>query len=220
MSNPPLVEGSHGPRVVQLKHMLEAWGKTHPLPQPIANTPMFGSATTAAVKIFESAHGLKPDGKVGDLTWTALQEATDAHGAKQVPALPDPFSHTAVPPYRSGSGWNGLQPWIAPQAKAICAHFGLQVTAGFGGHPPHDEHSDHGWGGAVDLAGPPQAMIDCNLWADRYRADPHRPRMIFRWVGGPAHDADGPEPGHLNHVHLSWYRLGPATSIFDTPEFR
>jgi putative peptidoglycan binding protein len=220
MSTAPLTQGSHGPRVVELKHMLEAWGKMHTLPEPIAQTPVFGTATAAAVKAFQSAHGLAPDGKVGDLTWADLQVAIAVHGAKQVPPLPAVFSHPNVPPYISGGGWNGLQPWIAPQAKAICVHFGLQVTAGFGGHPPHDEHSDHGWGGAVDFAGPAQAMIDCNLWADRYCSDPHKPGMIFRWVGGPAHDANGPEPGHLTHVHLSWYRSGPATSIFDTREFR
>ena len=61
-------------------------------------------------------------------------------------------------------------------------------------------------------------MVACNLWADRYRADPYRPGAVFRWVGGPAPDEDGPEEGHLDHVHLSWYRFGPATSVFDTPE--
>ena len=62
-------------------------------------------------------------------------------------------------------------------------------------------------------------MIACNLWADRYCADPHRSGAVFRWVGGPAKDANGPEEGHLDHVHLSWFREGPGTSIFTTPEF-
>jgi hypothetical protein len=113
----------------------------------------------------------------------------------------------------------GLQPWVVPQVKAICEHFGLQVTSGFGGHPPHAVGSDHGWGGGVDLAGPMEKMVACNLWADRYCADPHRKGMVFRWVGGPAKDSNGVEAGHTDHVHLSWYRGGPATSIFDTPEF-
>lgn len=148
-----------------------------------------------------------------------LVEAWKQSQAKQVPALPTSFSHPAVPPYVQGSGWMGLQPWIVPQVKAIVEHFGLQVTEGFGGHPPHGVHSDHGWGGAVDLAGPMEAMVACNLWADGHCADPFRPGKIFRWVGGPAKDSSGVEPGHDNHVHLSWYRTGPATTIFETPEF-
>jgi hypothetical protein len=114
----------------------------------------------------------------------------------------------------------GLQPWIVPQAQAIARRFGLRVTAGWGEHPPHARRSDHRWGGAVDLVGPVEAMNRCTLWADRYAADPYRPGAVFRWVGGPARDASGPEPGHADHVHLSWYRTGPGTTIFDTPDFR
>jgi hypothetical protein len=214
-----LKSGSRGPEVVELKHLLELWGKQHPLPLPLADTPVFGPAALAAVKAFQRAHALDPDGKVGDDTWAALAGIPGGHGSKQMPSLPQAFSHADVPPYVKGSGWMGLQPWIVPQAKAICEHFGLEVTAGFGGHPPHAEHSDHGWGGAVDLGGPMKKMVACNLWADRHCADPFRRGMIFRWVGGPAKDSSGVEPGHKDHVHLSWNRSGPATTIFDTPEF-
>jgi hypothetical protein len=200
--------------VVWLKQLLEAWATAHPLQTPIADTPIFGVATVDAVKAFQRANHLKPDGVVGRDTWKAL-------GVKpsQDPPLPKTCNYPAVPPYKTGAGRWGLQPWIVPQVEAICDHFGLQVTAGFGGHPPHAVHSDHGWGGGVDLAGPMDAMVKCNLWADRHVADPHRPGSIFRWVGGPAKDSTGVEPGHQNHVHLSWYRTGPATSVFDTPEF-
>jgi hypothetical protein len=107
----------------------------------------------------------------------------------------------------------GLQPWIVPQVEAICETFGLSVTAGWGTHPPHDRLSDHRWGGAADLAGPLADMERCNLWADGLRAH------TFRWVGGPAHDADGVEEGHDDHVHLSWYRF-KATTIFGTSSFK
>ncbi len=215
-----LIQGSQGMEVVELKRLLNIWGETHPLPQPLADTPHFGAAAVAAVKVFQQAHGLDPDGKVGDLTWAALRQLEAGTGGTQVPPLPASFRHAPVPPYLTGSGWMGLQPWIVPQVKAICAHFGLHVTAGFGGHPPHALHSDHGWGGGVDLAGSMEAMVACNLWADRYCADPHKPGMVFRWVGGPAKDSSGVEAGHTDHVHLSWYREGPATTIFDTDEFR
>ena len=62
-------------------------------------------------------------------------------------------------------------------------------------------------------------MVDCTLWADRYTGAAYRPGMVFRWVGGPARDASGVKPGHLDYVHLSWYREGPGTSIFATPDF-
>ena len=212
-----LKKGSQGPEVVELKRLLEVWGKTHPLPKPLAKTPVFGDATVIDVKAFQESAGLTGDGKVGDLTWGAL--AQFAGGGKQLPPLPATFKHPLIPPYVTGTGWMGLQPWIVPQVKAICAHFGLQVTAGFGGHPPHAEHSDHGWGGGVDLAGPMDKMVACNFWADGLCSDPHKPGMVFRWVGGPAKDATGVEEGHLDHVHLSWYREGPPTTIFGTPEF-
>jgi hypothetical protein len=179
---------------------------------------VFGDAVAAAIKAMQHANGLAATGKVGPKEWAILDPKGHPEG-KQQPPLPATFSHAVVPPYVQGPAWMGLQPWIAPQAKAICEHFGLQLTAGFGGHPPHAVGSDHGWGGAIDLGGAMDKMVACNLWADKYCADPHRKGMIFRWVGGPAKDSTGVEPGHSNHVHLSWYRGGPATSIFDTPEF-
>ena len=71
-----LVEGAIGPGIVELKRMLTAWGRTHQLPQPIADTPMFGAATTAAVKAFQQVQKLQPTGKVTQPTWTALEKAT------------------------------------------------------------------------------------------------------------------------------------------------
>jgi hypothetical protein len=214
-----LEQGSRGPEVEELKQLLTRWGVKHPLPKPLAPGPVFGDAVAAAIKALQRKNGLKATGKVGAKEW-ALLDPKGHPESKQDPALPGKFSHAAVPPYVQAAGWMGMQPWIVPQVKAICNHFGLQVTAGFGGHPPHAVGSDHGWGGGVDLAGPMDKMVACNLWADRYCADPHRKDMVFRWVGGPAKDSNGVEPGHTTHVHLSWYRGGPATSIFDTPEFR
>lgn len=121
--------------------------------------------------------------------------------------------------YPRGPTWMGLRPWIVPQARAIAARFALTVTAGWGTHPPHAHRSDHRWGGAVDLVGSREAMIACTLWADALCADPFASAKVFRWVGGPADDAGGVEPGHGDHVHLSWYRTGPPTTVFGTPGF-
>jgi predicted chitinase len=70
-----LAEGSIGPGVVELKALLNAWGKTHPLPKPIKSGPYFGPATTAAVKAFQSANRIQPTGRVGGKTRTALEAA-------------------------------------------------------------------------------------------------------------------------------------------------
>lgn len=136
----------------------------------------------------------------------------------QIPGLP---GHVWFPRYwypPTNFKW-GLQPWIVPQVEAICKHFGLVVTAGHGGHPPHAIFSDHAWGGASDLAGPLQNMINCTFWADGLSSGAYRRGKVFRWVGGPAHDANGIEKGHYNHVHLSWYRYGPATTVFGKAGF-
>jgi len=120
------------------------------------------------------------------------------------------FPNVAYPPVFNSL--DGLQHWIAPQVRAICKHFDLRLTDGYGGHPPHAYYSDHRWGGACDLAGTYQNMVKATLWGDSLCSGYYREGKVFRWVGGPAHDANGVEPGHYNHVHLSWYRLGPATS--------
>jgi len=73
-----LVEGSMGPAVVELKRLLKVWGEEHPLPKPIKNTPLFGPATTDAVKAFQQASGIQATGKVGKKTWQALEAAAGA----------------------------------------------------------------------------------------------------------------------------------------------
>jgi murein L,D-transpeptidase YcbB/YkuD len=52
--------------------MLTAWGRSNALPKPLSDTPVFGKATTEAVKQFQRAQGIKPTGKVGRKTWDAL----------------------------------------------------------------------------------------------------------------------------------------------------
>lgn len=68
VARPTVKKGSNGPAVadVQRRVGVLADGK-------------FGKGTEAAVKRFQSAHGLKPDGIVGPNTWAALDAAGAAH---------------------------------------------------------------------------------------------------------------------------------------------
>jgi predicted chitinase len=70
-----LAEGAIGPQVLELKRLLKAWGREHPFSKPIQDSPVFGPATTQAVKAFQKAHGIQATGKVGQPTWKALKAA-------------------------------------------------------------------------------------------------------------------------------------------------
>ena len=68
-----LMEGAVGPRVLELKELLNAWGREHPFDKPLRKSPVFGPATTQAVKAFQKAHGIQASGRVGEPTWKALK---------------------------------------------------------------------------------------------------------------------------------------------------
>ncbi len=70
-----IAEGAVGPDVKRLKRLLIAWGATNPLPKPLSETPLFGKATTEAVKAFQRANHIRATGKVGTKTWDALKQA-------------------------------------------------------------------------------------------------------------------------------------------------
>jgi lysozyme len=72
-SQPILVQGAHGPAVVRLKHLLTAWGEAHPPAAGLVENDVFGQNTLVAVKRFQTAVHLHPDGKVGPKTWGALE---------------------------------------------------------------------------------------------------------------------------------------------------
>lgn len=64
--HPPTIrKGSHGPDVVKLQTLLH-----------VTADGDFGPITEAAVKVFQTSHGLVADGVVGDRTWTKLLSTT------------------------------------------------------------------------------------------------------------------------------------------------
>jgi hypothetical protein len=208
---PVLTPDARGTDVVELKRRLREWYAAHPPAVPFSDGALYGKAAVEAVKEFQRRNRLLDDGVVGPDTWAALRnEAKTPTGrARQVPPAPVrvSFPNTAYPRKQT---WNGLQPWIVPQVKAICARFELTVEEGWSA-TGHSTRSDHKWGGAVDLAGKAKNLKACVKWAEQYAAETYKPGMVFRAVDGPA---DG-----LDYVHLSWYREGPGTSVFTTKEF-
>lgn len=89
---------------------------------------------------------------------------------------------------------------IGSVASQIARHFGLSVTS----HKRSPERnaavngakdSDHLWGGGVDFAGPKENMDRLASWA-RGQTGGSGPLRIVLWQ----------QPGHHDHVHLSWKR--------------
>jgi hypothetical protein len=102
-ARPLLKRGDRGAVVADLQRMLA-----------IKNDGIFGPATEAAVKAFQTANGLVADGKVGAYTWDALDKAASKAAspsaaptapAKPVPApspAPKPVSPPAATPEPEG----------------------------------------------------------------------------------------------------------------------
>ena len=91
-----LIQGSRGPEVIELQQKLEAAGFSPGTPDGV-----FGSKTAAAVRSFQTAHGLKPDAIVGPLTWDALDKLDAPPGPAPDPAPPIPV--TSIPPRQAGA---------------------------------------------------------------------------------------------------------------------
>jgi peptidoglycan hydrolase-like protein with peptidoglycan-binding domain len=84
MAEPTLQNGSRGQEVEDLQAALTALG------HPVSVDGVFGTATEAAVKAFQTAQGIDADGVVGKVTWINLDEADQSepvlkNGAKGLP---------------------------------------------------------------------------------------------------------------------------------------
>ena len=69
---PTLRFGTRGDAVVWLQARLRGWGV------PVPRTGFYRQQTRAAVRAFQRARGLEPDGAAGPLTWALLLERPPA----------------------------------------------------------------------------------------------------------------------------------------------
>jgi hypothetical protein len=74
---PTMRPGMHGDAVVWLQARLRAWGVAVP------RTGFYRAQTRAAVRAFQRAHGLQPDGVAGPLTWAVLLETPPARATQR-----------------------------------------------------------------------------------------------------------------------------------------
>ena len=97
-TQPLLKRGSRGDLVVWAQEHLVGAGQEVPV------TGIFGKQTYAAVRAFQSAHGLPADGAIGTATWQALlavepvRQPWSAPGSK--PATAQPPANREIPPSR------------------------------------------------------------------------------------------------------------------------
>ncbi|MBX7100808.1 MAG: peptidoglycan-binding protein [Myxococcaceae bacterium] len=81
-ATPRLERGTTGPDVARLQKLLNQRGAD------LTPDGLFGPLTDAAVRRFQSSHGLNDDGIVGPKTWAALR----GHAPKPPPGKPGPVS--------------------------------------------------------------------------------------------------------------------------------
>jgi peptidoglycan hydrolase-like protein with peptidoglycan-binding domain len=91
-AQPTLARGSRGAAVEDLQQKLEQLGHG---PGPIDGD--FGPQTQAAVRAFQQAQGLKPDGIVGPLTWAAIDRALGGVEPQPPAPVPTPSPVTTIP---------------------------------------------------------------------------------------------------------------------------
>jgi peptidoglycan hydrolase-like protein with peptidoglycan-binding domain len=156
--------GNRGVDVLAIQHLLAHHGQT------LSADGVFGSATTTAVRAFQSARGLAVDGIVGPATWTALvpQISQGASGpavrALQVElnekrrlSLPvtgvfDAAVTTAVRDFQSHAGI-GVDGVVGPTTwRNLVWHYGYpDMSAGFCDQDP-DGNGTANWATAAAVA--------------------------------------------------------------------
>ena len=168
-----LRRGDHGPDVLAMQVALTAAG------YPCANDSAFGPKTEQAVKAFQSAHGLNPDGLAGPRTMAALAgpdtepTVTRLVDVSQWSGVPDygvlrAKGYTGVIP-RLGSGVDGVDK-LAEMHITAARTAGMRVETGYvyvKSWEPGDKQARH----FIDLAD----RFGLALWIDVEPAKPYDP---------------------------------------------
>ena len=87
----PLRRGSRGRTVERLQSTLNVLG------YGLVVDGIFGPRTEAAVRRFQTEHGLRPDGFVGRRTWDRLDLEVERRGGRPAPVPPPPVPPPPVP---------------------------------------------------------------------------------------------------------------------------
>lgn len=88
----PISRGDRGLPVSDIQKRLHELGYSPPGFEAEMHDLFFGEATETAVRDFQAARGLRPDGRVDEVTWRELVEASFRLG--------DRFLYLRVPPFR------------------------------------------------------------------------------------------------------------------------
>lgn len=99
----PIARGDRGLPVADVQKRLHELGYSPSGLEAEMQESSFGEATEAAIREFQAARGLRPDGRVDEVTWRELVEASFKLG--------DRFLYLRVPPFR-GDDVRELQAYL------------------------------------------------------------------------------------------------------------
>ncbi|WP_319462862.1 D-Ala-D-Ala carboxypeptidase family metallohydrolase [Micromonospora sp. RTP1Z1] len=192
----PLSQGRSGEDVRQLQIRVAGWAAYRDI-VPVDGS--YGPETTAAVKRFQSAYGLRVDGIAGPRTFAKIYSLQDDD------CTPKHFSYSELDNGCGKGGWSGgpLSP-SATREKALRTMWKLEaLRRSLGDKPLHvnsgfrsiacnrqvggASDSQHLYGNAADLTSGSSSLCQVARTA-RSRG--------FSGIFGPGY------PGHANHVHV------------------
>ncbi|WP_432705386.1 peptidoglycan-binding protein [Actinorhabdospora filicis] len=178
-----LRRGSRGPEVAELQRRLG-----------VRADGEFGPGTEKAVKAFQSAHGLKPDGIAGKDTRAALDKA--AAPAPAAPPIPGPVPASGPP--GTPFGPPSIPPFTAPDDRDLPAFIAARAELKrflAQGHLLKKNHQPSTGVGGFNVDYAPAASALTALFPVHFEfRDGVREHTVFHWPGGKVTDLPFPIP--------------------------